>query len=107
MGIKEQEIIIDFLEMDHIRQAINDAAKLYGFKSKSRERYFYKRSSFYIGRGVTVLKFNDCRNEDNYSIVDKVTQYVAAQFPEYKFFSTTFGTIFVYLRGSDKRKIHL
>lgn len=97
---KSQEVTIDFLEIDHIRQSIKDAAKLFGFKPTGRARSFYARSSFYIGRSVSVLRIYNIRDT---KLTYRICDYVADQFPEYAFIDE-YNAIYVYLRGTNKRR---
>lgn len=76
---KETEVTIDFLEMDHIREAVKKAAKDLGFISTRETRTPYSHSSFYAGRGVTRLSFYGFSGH----IGGKILRRIAKEFPEY------------------------
>lgn len=51
--------IVDFLELDHMRETIRAFAVENGVKLPARKRQPWDKSGFYIGRTVVRFYFND------------------------------------------------
>lgn len=102
---KNQEMSIDFLEIDHIRETVKNIGKdFYNFRPNKYSKQFYARSTFYIGRGVTVLRFRDfslAPGPDKCKM-NGITRRLAEIYPEYKFYYTI-DSITCYLRGANEK----
>lgn len=96
----ENQITIDFLELDHMRLSVVDFAKRRKWKKGFRKTAYWEESGFYIGRGVQRFFFKDLKapNQAQIAILanELCKEYGDAK---YRFFVTGMSII-IHLRGS-------
>lgn len=51
-------MIVDFLELDHMRETIDQFCKKYAGKLGKNKRKYWDASGFYVGRTIVKFKFS-------------------------------------------------
>ena len=97
---ESQEITIDFLEIDHIRDEMKKLSKQFKAGRTKQNTNIYKYSQFYIGRTVSNIRFSGIK-QTGYTTT--LAARLKQTFPEYKVY-TGFDSITVYLRGEKHVK---
>lgn len=96
----DQETLIDFLEHDHIRQFIKDWYKGRKIGDSKIQRFPFKRTPFYVGRGVSSFRVIGLKETHTF-LVDTLVQGLFEKFNEYEYYlSFDKMTIKIVLRGT-------